>query len=458
MNQYKTKRMQMLAEGAIGKTLFTLAVPAIAGMVVMAVYNVVDTYFVSLLRDTTAIAATGIVFPVFQLIGAVGLTFGMGAASVISRRLGEERQEEAAQTATTALYSALAAGILFSVTGMMFTRMILKLFGATDSIMEQAVLYGRIILGGSVFQVMNMTLNNMLRSEGAAVHSSTGQILGAVANIILDPVFIFGLNLGITGAAIATVISQCLSTCYLLSFYLRNKGALNPLDVTHLKLNAYTYGAIMTLGLPTFIRQVMSSISFGILNRAAGQFGDSAIAALSVSLRLFMLLLMALFGLAQGLQPLVGFNYGAGNIKRVMKAIGLVFAIVTGVGVVVGVSAFAFAPELMKVFAPQDGEVIAFGSFAIRALSLVLLPVGYVVMSGSTFQALGKGGPSLILAVSQQGGFLIPLVIVLPRFVGLNGVYLAQPSAFVLSFFVGAGLLVWVYKKVLKPKLTQSGD
>lgn len=443
----------MLAEGGIGKTLFTLAAPAIAGMVVMAVYNVVDTYFVSLLRDTTAIAATGIVFPVFQLIGAVGLTFGMGAASVISRRLGEDKHEEASCTAATALFSAFAAGIFFSALGMVFTRPILRAFGATDSIMEQAVLYGRIILGGAVFQVVNMTLNNLLRSEGASIHSSTGQILGAVANMILDPVFIFALDMGITGAAIATVISQGISTSYLISFYIMKKGVMNPLDARRIRLTVPMYAAIMTLGFPTLIRQIMSSISFGILNRAAGVYGDSAIAALSITLRLFMLLLMALFGLAQGLQPLVGYNYGARNIGRVMKSIKLVFFLVVIIGAVVGLFAFFAAAGIMRIFAPQDAQVIALGVFAIRVSAIALIPVGCVVMAGGTFQALGKGGPALILALFQQGGFLIPLVMILPRFLGLNGVYLAQPAAFILAFFVGMGLMVWVYEKVLKPRL-----
>jgi Na+-driven multidrug efflux pump len=194
------------------------------------------------------------------------------------------------------------------------------------------------------------------------------------------------------------------------------------------------------------------------LNRAAGQFGDSAIAALSVSLRLFMLLLMALFGLAQGLQPLVGYNYGARNIKRVLQAVRLVFIIVSIIGLCVGIVAFFLASNIMHIFAPQDAYVVSLGVFAIRVLSLVLIPVGCVIMFGGTFQALGKGTPTLILAISQQGGILIPLVILLPRVIGLNGVFLAQPLAFVLSFFIGLGLFIWVYSKVLRPKLLSANS
>lgn len=427
----------MLAHGRIGRTLFALSAPAVAGMLVMAIYNMVDTFFVSLLRDTTAIAATGIVFPLFQLIGAVGLTFGMGAASVMSRRLGENNQKAAEEAGATALYSAAIVGVILSLVGAIYIRPILTLLGATETILAEATLYGRVIIGGSVFQVINMTTNNLLRSEGASLYSSMGQISGAVLNIILDPIFIFLLGMGVTGAAVATVISQAASTSILLSFYLRKRGVLRPLAPRNFRPHWTTYRELMTLGFPTFVRQILGSISFAFLNNAAAAFGDSAIAAISVTLRLFMLLLMGLLGLAQGLQPLAGFNYGARRYDRVRETVGLVMKIAVGVGAVSGVLTFFFAPGIMKIFTPQDPVVIAMGIQAIRFMAVALIPMGLVIMFGGVFQALGDGRSALILATGQQGFFLLPLVLLLPRIFGLSGVFAAHPAGFVLAFLVG---------------------
>jgi putative MATE family efflux protein len=431
----------MLANGPIGATLFKLSAPAIAGMLVIAIYNVVDTFFVSLLRDTTAVAATGIVFPIFQLIGAVGLTFGMGAASVISRRLGERDYDGANQVAATALYSVVAVGLLFSLIGAIFVRPILSAFGATPSILETAALYGRVIIGGSVFQMINMTANNILRSEGASLYSSIGQIIGAGLNIILDPIFIFVLDMGITGAAVATVVSQAVSAGWLVAYYVAGRGSLNPLSLKNVRIARQTYRDMMNLGFPTMVRQVLGSISFGILNNAAARYGDSAVAAISITFRLFLLLLMALVGLAQGLQPLAGYNYGARQYDRVHRTIRLAFTITIITGAVAGIAGFVFATAIMRIFVPQDPEVIRMGTEALRITSFALVPVGLVVMFGGVFQALGDGRSALFLAAGQQGVFLIPLVLVLPHLMGLTGVFLAQPAGFTLAFVVGMILL-----------------
>jgi len=438
----KTTRIELMAHGRIGKALFSLSAPAVAGMVVMAVYNVADTFFISLLRDTTAVAATGIVFPLFQLIGSIGLTFGMGAASVISRNLGAEDYRGAREVGATALYSAAAAGILFSVGGTIFIEPLLILFGATDSILEAATLYGRIIIGGSVFPVWNMCINNLLRSEGASGHSSFGQILGAVLNIVLDPIFIFALDMGITGAAAATVISQAVSAAYLSGFYLLGKGYMNPLTWSWVRPVPRIYRQLMTLGIPTFVRQILGSISFAMLNTAAAAYGDAAIAAVSITLRLFMLLLMGLIGIAQGLQPLAGYNYGARQFARVHAVIRTVFMTSIVICFTAGILGFLFAPQIISIFAPHDQEVLNMGVLSIRMMAVSLIPVGLVIMFGGIFQALGDGRSALILAAGQQGLFLIPLILVLPRLFGLPGIFAAMPSGFIFAFIIGLMLFI----------------
>ncbi|THB64291.1 MAG: MATE family efflux transporter, partial [Spirochaetaceae bacterium] len=300
----------------------------------------------------------------------------------------------------------------------------------------------RIIVGGSCFVVLNMTLNNLLRSEGAAMHSSMGQMLGAVINIILDPIMIFGLDMGITGAAVATVISQASSTLFLLSFYLRRKGVLQPMSLKNVRLHLSTYRGIMTLGLPTFVRSILGSVSFGILNNAAGSYGDAAIAAVSITMRLFMLLMMALLGLGQGLQPLAGYNFGARQIDRVRKTISIVFRTAILVGLAAGALAFFGAESIIRIFAPQDTDVIRMGVEAIRYMSVALVPVGLVIMFGGVFQALGDGRSALLLAAGQQGLFLLPLIIFLPRFLGVSGVFAAMPLGFVMAFVIGLVLMI----------------
>ena len=434
------RRMEMLAKGPIATTLFKLSTPAIIGMAVIAIYNIVDTFFVSLLRDTTAVAATGVVFPIFQLIGAVGLTFGIGAASIISRRLGANDHKGAHEVGATALYSVIGVGLSLSAVGVVFTRPILSFFGATETILESATLYGRIIIGGSIFQMVNMTLNNLLRSEGATVHSSIGQLIGAIVNIILDPIFIFVLDMGIAGAAVATVISQALSTLWLSSLYLQGKGVIQPFDINHVRFERSTYSDMMHLGLPSFMRNVLGGVSAGILNNAAALWGDAALAAMSISFRIFSLVLMALVGLAQGLQPLAGYNYGARRFDRVRRTLHLVFSITTGVGAVAMVIGFVFAAPIMRIFTPQDGRVVVMGVEALRYFSVSMIPVGLVIMFGGTFQALGDGRAALFLATGQQGLFSIPLAYILPRVMGLSGVFLSQPLGFGLAFLVGVAL------------------
>lgn len=448
---YANKRIELIAEGSIGRALFTLSAPAVVGMLVMSLYNVVDTFFVSLLKDTTAVAATGVVFPLFQLIGAIGLTFGVGAASVISRRLGEEEHEAAERTAATALYSAMIVGVLFALFGLIYMPSILPLFGATESILDAAVLYGRLIICGSVFVVLNMCLNNLLRAEGAALHSSTGQILGAVLNVILDPVFIFLLDMGLAGAALATVISQGIGCLYLMSYYLRRKGVLHPLSLSHFRPGRLIYLPMMALGVPTFVRQVLGSISLSFLNNAAGEYGDEAIAATSIVFRLFMLLLMSLMGVAQGLQPLVGYNFGAGNIPRVRETLNKVMVTTVVFCTLAGGVFFLFASGIISIFAAQDAEVLRIGTLALRLTAVALVPTGLVLMFGGVFQALGDGTSALLLAAGQQGLFMIPLVLMLPRIFGLTGVVAAQPSGFLLAF--GVGLLLFAKtKRALKQR------
>ncbi len=427
-------RTELLRSGEIGKALRTLTIPAATAMMVNAVYNVVDTAFIGMLHDTASIGAAAILFPVFMLIGAIGLTFGMGAASLISRQLGADDADGARKTASTAFYTTLVIGLAFAILGNVYIERVLRLFGATDSILDKSVIYGRIIIGGSVFQILNMCLNNLLRSEGAAKYSSMALMAGGILNIVFDPIFMFVLDFGLAGAAMATIAAQIISNMYLLLYFLRNKGILT-LKLRNFSPGVKVYGAIMTTGLPTFYRQVLTSIAMGMFNNAAGLFGDPAIAAIGIVMRVVSLMMMAIFGIGQGLQPLAGFNYGARQYDRVIQSTMKALKWSTVFAAFMASLFFIFARQIVLGFS-RDPEVLRIGVLGFRLFSSTMIFIGSQVVFGTLFQALGKGRQAGILAVARQGIFFIPMILIIPRFFGLNGVLISQPLADICAFVI----------------------
>ncbi len=447
-------RTELLRSGEIGKALRTLAIPAVTAMMVNAVYNVVDTAFIGLLHDTASIGAAAILFPVFMLIGAIGLTFGMGAASLISRQLGANDADGARKTASTAFYTTLVIGLIFAILGNIYIEKVLRLFGATDSILEKSEIYGRIIIGGSFFQILNMTMNNLLRSEGAAKYSSMALMAGGILNIIFDPIFMFVFNFGLAGAAMATITAQMISTVYLLLYFLRKKGILR-LKLKDFSPRIKLYGGILNTGLPTFYRQVLTSIAMGMFNNAAGLFGDPAIAAIGIVMRVVSLMMMAIFGIGQGLQPLAGFNFGARQFDRVIQATMKALKWSTVFAALMASLFFIFARQIVQGFS-QDPEVIRIGVLGFRLFSSTMIFIGSQVVFSTLFQALGKGRQAGILAVARQGLFFIPMILTLPRFFGLTGVLISQPLADICAFVITIILAVKEMKHL--NELTQNNS
>ncbi len=432
-------RHEMLRSGNISKTLLKLSTPAIIAMLAIALYNLVDTMYIGLLKDTAAIGAATVMFPVFMIISSIGLMFGTGAGSAISRRLGAGEAEKANRIAATAYYSCIVIGVLFSIFGVINIRKILSLFGATDTIMDKAVIYGSIILGGSLFQMLNMCLNNIVRAEGASAYSGRAMIMGAVLNVILDPVFMFVLDLGIAGAAWATITSQLISNLYLLRFFLKEMGVIR-IGFKHYSLSGENYAEIMKIGVPTFVRQILLSVSMGVMNNSASVYGDGAIAAIGIVTRLLALVTYVILGLGQGFQPIAGFNYGAKQYTRVHKSFRITVIWSSAFSIFISGNFLLFAPGLIVLFS-QDPEVAAIGIRALRFSSLTLMLLGFQNTSGIFFQALGKGRETAFLAMARQGLFLVPLILILPRFLGLNGIIYSQPIADLLTVAVTLVLL-----------------
>ena len=442
------KRSKFMGEENIKKVLLKLSVPGIIGMLITAIYNIVDTLFIGMMNDTSAIGAVSVAFPLIMLIGSVGQMFGVGANSYISRLLGSKDQDRAESTAVTAFVTTILVAFGFTLVVLPALNPILRVFGATSTIMPYALEYGKIMVMFSVFTMINMTMNNMIRAEGGAKYSMMALSLGAIINMILDPIFIFTLNMGIRGAAIATITGQIISTVFLLSYYFRGQCQV------HLKLSKFDpslkmYLEIFKIGIPTLLRQVLVSLSLGLINSAAMVYGDQAVAAMGVSMRVLAMSFYVTFGYLQGFMPVVGYNYGAGLHLRVKDAISFSIRVTSVFNTVASLIFMVFATPIMGAFT-SDPQVIAFGAKALRYQSVMLPFFGYMVIGNGVFQAFGKGKEAMLLSVARQGIFLIPAISILPDILGVRGILLSQPLADFLTLMTTLVLFSRLNKSIDK--------
>ena len=411
----------------IPRLITSLAVPTIISMLITGIYNLADTYFVSLLHSDSATAAVGVVFSLMALIQAVGFTLGMGSGSLISRLLGRQQKE----AADTVLSSGFTAAVLF----------------------------------GAPIMAASFVLNNVLRAEGHATLSMAGITIGGILNIVLDPIFILreitlpfgivlpGLNLGTAGAAIATLLSQCISFLILFSCFLTRKSILH-LSVRNVARRGRQYWDIVCTGLPSFSRQGLAVIATVALNHAAMVYGDPAVAGMSVVGRVFMLIISALIGFGQGYQPVVGYNYGARRFDRVRES--FFFSLKTA-SVMMGILAiigWLAAPRVIGMFG--SGQMQEIGTFAMRAQCVGLLFQTLGVLSNMTFQAVGKSWQATFLSSCRQGVYFLPLILILPRVAGLTGVEITQPLADVCTFVTCIPFLAAFFRD-LKAKSAEDG-
>jgi putative MATE family efflux protein len=436
------KRLFLLNDEKIPTALRKLAVPAMVGMMVSAVYNFVDKIFIAQI-GTSQFAAGTIVFPIFMIIAALGMMFGAGAGSYISRLLGNHADEQASRATITALFSSLVVGIVITIFGLIFLEKIVYAFGALDELIEPSTAYAKYIIIGSVFTMMNMTMNSTLRAEGSVHMAMVSLITGAVLNIILDPIFIFVLNWGIAGAAIATVLSQMVSTSLLFNYYTSHKSIIR-LKLKWITLNRTIYSEIMKIGIPTFIQQGLASLTLTLINHQAKAFGENAIAAMGAVITIYSLSFFVVYGFSHGFQPLAGYNYGAKHYHRLNKAIKVSILWTSIYSVLMTLVFFVFARQVIGLFS-KDPEVLIIGIKALRAFGIFLPFLGTIVILVVLFQALGHAKEATILSLSRQGFFLVPAILILPRFFGINGVIAAQPLAdglmCVLTFIMAVPLI-----------------
>lgn len=440
------QKMELLGSTSIPKALLAMGIPTMVGMLVNAFYNLVDAYFVGGLGESQ-MGAISVVYPLGQVVVGLGLLFGNGAASYISRLLGRGDKENADKVASTALYSSVSVGAVIIIISMVFLHPILKLLGATDSILPYAATYAGIYIVSCIFNVFNVTMNNIVTSEGAAKTTMCALLTGAVLNIALDPLFIYVFDLGVAGAAIATAISQVVSTCVYLTYIFRKKSVFHfrVKDCTYTK---ETMSEIFKIGIPTLVFQILTSVSISLINNAAGDYGDSAIAGMGVVTRLISMGSLSVFGFIKGFQPIAGYSYGAKKFDRLREAIKTSILWSTVFCVIFGVILALFPTAIVSQFTKGDAEMIRIGATSLRANGISIMLFGFYTVYSSLFLALGKGREGFILGACRQGICFIPVILFLPTVWGLNGIMYAQPIADVLSAVITVFMAIPLHKKL----------
>lgn len=434
------RTFERMTTAPVAGLIVRLGIPTVLSMLVTALYNTVSTFYVSYL-GTSAVGAMGVAFALQMVIQALGIMVGQGCASQTSRLLGAKEYAKAHETASSALFTSLLLGVLFSVSSLFTLASLLSVMGATDTILPYAVEYAKPVLYAAPFMAASFTLNNILRSEGMAFVGMIGLGIGGILNMAVAPLFIFTFDLGISGAGWATALFQTVSFVILLSFFAGGRGSirLSPLLVSK---SLRTYGTLFRLGMPSLSRNILGAVAASALNLMAGVYDDAAVAAMSIVGRVMMVTSAAMIGIGQGYQPVLGYNWGAKRYDRVLKAADATLAMSTALMTVLGLLGFVFAEEVVAFFRTEDPAVVQIGVEALLLQCLVapIMPVS--VVSNMTYQVLGRAGIATFLACLRQGIFFLPLILILPRFFGLYGIETAQPAAELLSFIVCIGFVV----------------
>lgn len=449
MKERNTK-MELLGTAPVPKALLALGLPTMMGMLINALYNLADTYFVGGL-GTDQMGAVTVAFPLGQLVVGLGLLFGNGAAAFLSRLLGRGDKETADKVASTALYSSILTGAIMIVCSVIFLKPVLKQMGAIESVMPYAITYTTIYITFSIFNVFNVTMNNIVSSEGGAKTAMCALMAGAVLNVILDPILIYTFHLGVAGAAIATAISQVLSTLVYLLYILRKKS------VFHFRIKDCCFSKdimseILKIGIPTLIFQLLTSISISMINSGAKEYGGSALAAMGPLTKIMSMGSLIVFGFLKGFQPIAGFSYGAKKLDRLHEAIKTSILWSTVFCVIFGLSAALFSTRIMTLFTKDDMEMIRIGSAALKANGLSFMFFGFYTVYSFLFLVMGKAKEGCILGACRQGICFVPVIWVLPSFWGLGGVLYAQPIADVLSAVITVFMAAHLHKELAAAK------
>lgn len=443
-------RARLMGEGEIGKILWKFAIPAIVSQVIAAVYNIADTMFVGMLGNTAAIGGVTVAFPLYLMINAVGIMFGIGLSSYSARLLGENKKQKAKEVLATVIVTAFGVAICIMIIVVTFLEPILKGLGATDTIMPYAIQFIKPLISGAVCSVLFPVIANAIRAEGNTKYSAFAVGISGILNVILDPIFIFTFNMGVRGAGIATLLSQVVSVLFLFYYYICKKSLLE-LSFKNFKPSKNLYKEVLKVGVANLLIQVFMSLSMAFLNIAAKPYGDAAIAAIGISVRVSALVLFIIWGYNQGFQPIASYNYGAKKYDRLQKAINISIFRTSVFAVLVTILLWIFSKNAINLFS-NDEQVIKVGIKALRAVITTCPLLGFLFVHNSLFQAIGKGKEALLLGVSRQGVVFIPTILMLSRIFGLNGILYSQAVAdiitIILAVFLSRRIKIELDKKI----------
>ncbi len=435
------RRQEMLAIEKIGKLLWILSLPAAIGGAVMCVYQIVEIVFIGQVVGPAGIAGIALVWPVQMLAMGTGQIIGIGGASLVSRALGAGDVDRAERTLGNAILYSVIIGALVTIIGLSNTSFWLRLIGASETVLPYAKDYLGIILIGMVFRICGMGISQLIRAEGNARVAMICMVISSVLSIVLDAVFILGLKLGVKGAAIATVLSEAVTFLYILHYYRFQNSSLKIRLKNFIPERSVTQ-EIMTVGFGPFVTTIGGSLIIILINRAVVTYGgDLALAAFGMVQRAMMFITLPVMSVGQGVQPIIGFSYGARRSDRTLAAIRLSIIVATIFAFIAFIIIFFFPTPLMRIFT-QDSELLSISSYAAKRIFFVVYLIGFQMVSQTVFQALGKAVATFLATVSRQLLFLLPLILILPRFWQLEGVWLAVPVSDVLSFILTLVILL----------------
>lgn len=431
---------------SVPKAMVTLALPTMLSMLVTILYNMADTFFVGQTGDANQVAAVSITTPIFLLLMAVGNMFGMGGSSYISRLLGAGEKEKVKKVSSFCCYGSIVAGILMMGVFLFGMPLILDFVGTSENTYGFAKDYLTIIGYGSVFVVFSNAFGNIVRGEGAAKEAMIGMMIGTVANIILDPIMILMLDMGVVGAALATIIGNILACLYYVHYFMRKKTQLS-ISFREFQVGNGVMKSVLSVGLPASINNVLMSVSNVILNVFLVSYGDAPVAAMGVAQKANMLVILLSIGLATGIQPLIGYYYGAKQTDKLKKTMKLGIISNLTMGTIITIIYIIFAKQIINAFI-SDGTVITYGIQMLKALMLSGPVIGIMFVFNFSFQAMGKAGYSLVLSLGRQGLFFLPILFLANAIVGLDGVIFAQPSADYASIVISLSMFLHMKKEL----------
>ena len=426
----KSNRIYLLEEAGVASALLKLGIPTMVGMLISALYNAIDAYFVGGL-GMSQMGAVSVVFPIVQIIIGLGMMFGAGASSYISRLLGKGANEQEDKTASTSLFSGLLVGTIIIIGIMVFLDPVLTALGSTETILPYARAYAKIYVTGSIINVFTVMMNNLLTAQGATKFTMKAMLTGSIANVILDPIMIYGMDLGIEGAAIATVISLCINMALYIGYIAKKKGVLR-FSVRNIAPSKTIYAEVLKIGIPVLLFQLLASTAMGSINTAAKPYGDFAVAAMGAVTRIMTVVTYVVFGFLKGFQPFAGYNYGAKKYERLKKSIRLCMIWSTVFCIVAAIVLFIFADPIVSLFG-TDIEMAGIAAKALRLNAVLFITFGFQMVYASLYLAIGKILVGSVLSLSRQGIFFFPLVLVLPHVMGLTGMVWVQPMADLLT-------------------------